>query len=660
MTRDQLLVTVSIAERTQMEEDKRKENDKHLLVSLNKAFTTGPPVQLSYGTIRSWTDNFNSDKIIGRREYGNNVFYEGYIVCETDRFDVTSSKDLLPANRRRVVVKKMSIESTVKFEIAAMSTLGYSYPGLIRLLGYSIPAKGEGRGENYQHLSEIYFVYEHARKGDLFQFIRNNGEQLSFHHRIHLMCEIARGVDYIHKYETSTAFHNDIKSSNIVLTGDLQPKLIDCFLDRYFTSEVCEDGMPLGHLGYMCRQNDICNFGIVLYEILTGEDYGVVNRDGDVRFELDTVDDLTPDPRAGDWPVECVQSLIGLIKDCIKREKKNVNMTLVLRQLMSIMKQFCNHSEREKILIRENRVLQERFAQICDEHELDDKIAESEEKRGCPCCHEVYKLSEGVVCTNDFERHFICFDCFSCQVKATCNDLALFRSNGCCIVCCFCQAQKPPFIARFDDYLVCKVCSNTDIDSMMAFLEVGKRATKELADAAAEGKIAQIREKEQEKRLQEVAKMLSDERERKKQLIEFHRQRIINRILTARCPHCEGAFLDWKNCDAVMHGPTEVGSPEFGCKKYFCPWCLGKCSSNDDAHQHIRENRCGRVDKEENFRKVQAISRAKKIIEYLEENIIASEGGDELRREIIHAMCEVDLAPIGIGAELLPPHLRVA
>ena len=557
------------------------------------------------------------------------------ILVETERSN--SSRELLPAERRRVAVKKINASSlalaasgvdgdrtrlernmlqSTQREINVLASFRRC-PNLIRLIGYSMP-------EDRQHLSEVCLVYEYASRGDLLRFLRESGELLNFRERVRVMCGIAKGLNYLHCSDREhPAFHRDIKSSNIVLTRDKHPMLIDCGLAKHSPSNEGGVGRTVfstvgarsGTPAYMCKlymgavqmkfdaKCDIYSFGIVLCEILTGEGQSVTNKDGDLLFEFDTIDELTPDPTAGEWPAECVQSLIGHITRCLtKKSKRIVSMTEVLQQLRDIKEHFCARSEREKELVRENQALQEEIARVHDERELNERITESEERNECPYCFTEYKLSEGVVCTNDSERHFMCFDCFCDQVKATCNDLAFFRRNGCAIVCC--QAQRSPFEARLDDRLVCKVCSSLVVEVMLTFLGVGKRAAKELERAVSEASIAQICEEEQEKRLEDIAKLISDEREKRKRTTDFHRQRIINRILTARCPHCEGAFLDRKNCDAVMHGPSELVGYDFDCKRYFFPWCLGKCSSNDDAHQHIRENRCGRVHREEEFERV--------------------------------------------------------
>ena len=438
-----------------------------------------------------------------------------------------------------------------------------------------MPPAGAG-----QRISEVCLVYELASRGDLIHCMRESGEEISCQRRVRVMHGIARGLNYLHCSDRDQpAFHRDIKGGNVVLTADYTPKIIDCGLSKYVPERLSEAavsvfstvGAKLGTPAYMCGQYikaanmpfdakcDIYGFGIVLCELLTGQGQGVVNEDGDLRFDFDTVDDLIPDERAGIWPPECVEAVKALIKDCLaKRAKRVSSMLSVLRTLHEINERFGRPSEMEERLMRENLTLRQEIERGRDERELERRLAEAEERKECVCCLGDYRLSEGVLCSNVTERHFMCFQDFCNQVKAASADLALFTKHGSAIVCCFCIAQRPPVTAKYADTLVCQVCSTTDADAMGAFLELRERATKALADAVSEGQIAQVREEEQERRLEETARLLSDEREKRRSRVEFHRLRIINRILSNHCPHCNLVILDWKNCDAVMHGPSEM------------------------------------------------------------------------------------------------------
>jgi hypothetical protein len=56
------------------------------------------------------------------------------------------------------------------------------------------------------------------------------------------------------------------------------------------------------------------------------------------------------------------------------------------------------------------------------------------------------------------------------------------------------------------------------------------------------------------------------------------RLKIIDDILTLRCPRCRQAFLDFEGCFAISCS---------GCSCKFCGWCLQDCG-NTDAHPHVK------------------------------------------------------------------------
>jgi hypothetical protein len=58
------------------------------------------------------------------------------------------------------------------------------------------------------------------------------------------------------------------------------------------------------------------------------------------------------------------------------------------------------------------------------------------------------------------------------------------------------------------------------------------------------------------------------------------RHRIVEEILTLRCPRCAQAFVDFEGCFALACSK---------CPCKFCGWCLADAgTSSDDAHRHVR------------------------------------------------------------------------
>ena len=51
-------------------------------------------------------------------------------------------------------------------------------------------------------------------------------------------------------------------------------------------------------------------------------------------------------------------------------------------------------------------------------------------------------------------------------------------------------------------------------------------------------------------------------------------QKIIEDILTLRCPHCNVVIVDFDGCFAVQHSEGEQGRYQQGCDLYFRGWCF--------------------------------------------------------------------------------------
>ena len=90
---------------------------------------------------------------------------------------------------------------------------------------------------------------------------------------------IADGLNAAHNADIT---HRDIKSENIIISKDGQPKIIDFGLAKQKgMSQITQDGTTLGTQGYMSpeqvqgvetdRRSDIFSFGVVLYEMATSK-----------------------------------------------------------------------------------------------------------------------------------------------------------------------------------------------------------------------------------------------------------------------------------------------------------------------------------------------------------------------------------------------------
>ena len=63
--------------------------------------------------------------------------------------------------------------------------------------------------------------------------------------------------------------------------------------------------------------------------------------------------------------------------------------------------------------------------------------------------------------------------------------------------------------------------------------------------------------------------------------LESVRTRIIEEVLTLRCPRCQAAFLDFEGCLALTCSRCT-------CNTRFCGVCMRECGDESSAHAHIK------------------------------------------------------------------------
>jgi serine/threonine protein kinase len=140
---------------------------------------------------------------------------------------------------------------------------------------------------NHPHVATVYdlvdadghefIVLEYIEGGTLKEKIRNG--KLSIPGVLDGAIQIANGLAYAHKKEV---IHRDIKSDNVMLTGDGEMKITDFGLAKLKgATKITKTGSTVGTAAYMSPEqaqngevdyrSDIFSFGVVLYEMATGE-----------------------------------------------------------------------------------------------------------------------------------------------------------------------------------------------------------------------------------------------------------------------------------------------------------------------------------------------------------------------------------------------------
>ena len=124
---------------------------------------------------------------------------------------------------------------------------------------------------------EMFIVMEYIDGQELKSLIDNN--QLSIDNVLNYAAQIASGLQAAHEKDVT---HRDIKSANIMITDKGQVKIMDFGLAKVRGgAQMTKVGTRLGTAAYMSpeqargentdHRSDIWSFGVVLYEMLTGQ-----------------------------------------------------------------------------------------------------------------------------------------------------------------------------------------------------------------------------------------------------------------------------------------------------------------------------------------------------------------------------------------------------
>ncbi|OMO74671.1 hypothetical protein COLO4_26544 [Corchorus olitorius] len=202
------------------------------------------------------TNGFAAENVIGEGGYG--IVYSGVFEDNT-----------------RVAVKNLlnnrgQAEKEFKVEVEAIGRVRHK--NLVRLLGYC--AEGAHR----------MLVYEYVDNGNLEQWLHGDVgpcSPLTWEIRMNIVLGTAKGLTYLHEGLEPKVVHRDIKSSNILLDKQWNPKVSDFGLAKLLGSERSYvTTRVMGTFGYVApeyastgmlnERSDVYSFGILLMEIISG------------------------------------------------------------------------------------------------------------------------------------------------------------------------------------------------------------------------------------------------------------------------------------------------------------------------------------------------------------------------------------------------------
>ncbi|XP_056173186.1 G-type lectin S-receptor-like serine/threonine-protein kinase SD1-1 [Syzygium oleosum] len=207
--------------------------------------------------IVSATNNFSDDNVIGTGGFG--PVYKRNL--QTGQ---------LAAVKR---LSRSSGQGLEEFKTEVLLIARLQHRNIVGLLGCCI--EGEERILLYEYMDNKSLNY--------FIFDQEHSLLLTWQRRFDIVVGIARGLVYLHHDSKLQVIHRDLKTSNILLDGDLNPKISDFGLARIFGANEKEARIErvIGTHGYMAPEyaldgkfslkSDIYSFGVLLLEIISGK-----------------------------------------------------------------------------------------------------------------------------------------------------------------------------------------------------------------------------------------------------------------------------------------------------------------------------------------------------------------------------------------------------
>ncbi|KAL0861251.1 hypothetical protein ABMA27_008814 [Loxostege sticticalis] len=323
-------------------------------------------IQFDYNELKDITCGFSEDFIHGPTgptgKIGSGGFGEVYSGWHRQHGTLAVKKF---RNLNRITDKPDFVLQSFNSEIKFLAQLRHE--NIVPIVGYSIQ-------KDTADFPDLCIVCQYIDGGALDRNLM--AKRLTEKQRLDIMVGTARGLRYIHKTEIvdteSTSsdagdskiinadvnIHGDVKTANILLTRDYQPKLCDFGLAKSFNTTMITKSV-VGTMAYMSperlrgtvtQKSDVYSFGIVLLELLTGLQSSIRIQSGELNIK-DYVTEKAPngdisellDKVAAPWSKG--QAVYKLAKKCLTDDYiLRIGIDQVCDELAKITEEYNNEN----------------------------------------------------------------------------------------------------------------------------------------------------------------------------------------------------------------------------------------------------------------------------------------------------------------------------
>ncbi|CAM8891951.1 unnamed protein product [Rhodiola kirilowii] len=276
------------------------------------------PHRFSYKDLHKATKGFKDSEMIGAGGFGS--VYKG----------------VMPVTGALVAVKKIasnSIQGMREF-VAEIESLGrLRHKHLVNLQGWC------------KRKNELLIVYDYIPNGSLDSLLYNHRSTLilPWETRFRILKGVAAGLLYLHEEWEKVVIHRDVKSNNVLIDADMNPRLGDFGLARLHDHDkISYTTNFVGTIGYIAPETarngkasasaDVFSYGVLMLEVVCG------------RRPLDP--DVPDSLMLVEWVIQCQQ--MGRILDAVD-QRLSFSDIHVVEEIEFVLKLglICSHQRAE-------------------------------------------------------------------------------------------------------------------------------------------------------------------------------------------------------------------------------------------------------------------------------------------------------------------------